>query len=310
MAQTSNRTMLISKLARQFRNNELGWRYTFNLKPTLLYAIDRKSVGVEGRRILYDLNRDGIAKTSVSRLLEDTSSYDELVSTVERIEIDLSEDLDAARAQVDNSGEVGSKTFMLELLGRYPTLDPQCVFARFALQPAILQIANAYFGMYTRLRYYNVWHTIASGSPARESQLWHRDREDYLILKMFLYLSDVDEGAGPFTYAKGTHPKGNRRQEAEYFLEGNVKRSTDEQMSAAAAPASWIKGIGPKGTIIFADTRGYHKGGLARERDRLMYTCMFTSQASQSQEFLRRTTTTPSPSDRKIAFALASNQIR
>ncbi len=36
-------------------------------------------------------------------------------------------------------------------------------------------------------------------------------------------------------------------------------------------------GVGPKGTIIFADTRGHHKGVGPRARPGIMYTCMFTS---------------------------------
>jgi hypothetical protein len=31
--------------------------------------------------------------------------------------------------------------------------------------------------------------------------------------------------------------------------------------------------------MIFADTHGYHKGGLARERDRLLYVAEYTSLA-------------------------------
>ena len=32
----------------------------------------------------------------------------------------------------------------------------------------------------------------------------------------------------------------------------------------------------------YADTNGYHRGGLARTGDRVMYTCMYTSRASES----------------------------
>src|SRR5262249_18997045 len=92
---------------------------------------------------------------------------------------------------------------------------------------------------------------------------------------------DVDEGAGPFTYAPGTHRKGPVRQRPDYFVdEKGAWRSTDEQMAVVLPPANWFNAVGPLGTIIFADTRGYHKGGLARSRDRLMYLCMFTSRAA------------------------------
>ncbi len=161
---------------------------------------------------------------------------------------------------------------------------------RFGLQKELLQIASAYFGMLTHLRFYNVWHTFATQAPARRSQLWHRDPEDHLILKVFVYLSDVDDGAGPFTYAPSTDLKGKIHQDPEYFREANrrAKRSEDEQMAAIVPPERWIKGVGEAGTIIFADRRGYHKGGLARTHDRIMYNCMFTSPASKTNEIFER----------------------
>src|SRR5262249_40807299 len=153
----------------------------------------------------------------------------------------------------------------------------------------ILKVANSYLGMCARLRFYNVWQTFSTNAEARESQLWHRDREDRLIFKAFVYLEDVPEFAGPFTYALGSHPKGNEKRKPRSFLEDGVERSTDAQMAEVIPPERWVSGVGQKGTIVFADTRGYHKGGLARTEDRIMYTCMFTSPASESREFFQRT---------------------
>jgi len=76
-------------------------------------------------------------------------------------------------------------------------------------------------------------------------------------------------------------------------------------MAAAVPPAYWRRATGPAGTIIFADTRGYHKGGEAHEHDRIMYTCMFTSPASESREFLKRPDSISTPTTRELAFALA-----
>ncbi len=173
---------------------------------------------------------------------------------------------------------------MYKLLGEKPTFDPPSIYARFALNQALLQSANEYFRMLTRLRYYNVWLTFVGDGAARESQLWHRDRDDLQIVKVFAYLSNVDEGAGPLTYAPRTHLLGKRRSEPEGFNERGVRRSTDEQMEAVVPKDEWIVATGRPGTVVFADTRGYHKGGLARAADRLFYTCMFVSQASQVRE--------------------------
>ncbi len=238
--------------------------------------------------LLGKLNGSGIAVTSVDRFLDETEEFHELSLAVSRLVESKKDDLAMFRAQAHDANAIGSKTFNLEMLGGELEFDAQNVFARFALNESILRIADAYFGMRVKLRYYNVWQTLASNCKSRESQLWHFDREDNYILKVFLYLDDVDEGAGPFTYAPGTHRKGRHFLiEPDYFLEGGVRRTTDDQMKAAFPKNRWISAEGKKGTIVFADTRGYHKGGEARTKDRLMFTCMFTSQASESKNLIR-----------------------
>jgi hypothetical protein len=296
---------MIRKLTRAGRHMGFTWRYLFNLAPTLSYQFSRDSISGEAARVLRELNRNGVAVSSAKALFEEASCYNELCESVDSLGKSSAGQLESARRAANEPGPAEHKSFIFPLLGDYPLFDPDGVFARFALQKPILQIANAYLGMYTRLRYYNVWHTFASRSDARQSQLWHRDREDLYIFKVFVYLSDIDEGAGPFTYARGSHPKGRLRRQPGYFLEGNVKRSSDEHMQEAVPKDEWLSCVGQKGTIIFADTQGYHKGGLARERDRLMYTCMFTSPASQSEEFFRRTAPVARPATKELAFALA-----
>ena len=239
-------------------------------------------------RVINELDSAGIAISSVDKLFGSDLNLRELDSEVGRILEIRKDEIDSLRSLVDDESEIGSKTFNLEILDRELKFDAECVFARFALNRSLLNIANAYFGMYAKLRYYNVWQTFASNGLPRESQLWHFDREDNYILKVFLYLEDVDEGAGPFTYAPGTHKKGRYRNiTPEYFFEGGVRRTTDDQMKAVFSEDQWIRALGKKGTIVFADTRGFHKGGEARTKDRLMYTCMYTSPASESKNLIK-----------------------
>lgn len=296
---------ILSRLAKAGRRNELIWRYGFNLGPTVSYKLGGSRLDGAGRKVLADLNRDGIAITSVGELCDDSDLYTDLLESVSSLESRNADRIASTRAAAADDGLIGEKTFNLELLGGRPLLDTQCAYARFALQPSILQIANTYFRMYARLRYYNVWHTVATKAEARESQLWHRDREDQYILKVFVYCADVDEGAGPFTYAAGSHKKGPYHDmHPEYHLEGGVRRSSDEQMAAVVPREKWVKGTGQAGTIVFADTHGYHKGGFARERDRIMFTCMFTSPASQSKELFDSGKLTELPLDKAQRTAL------
>ena len=300
---------ILRKLGRASRSFEFTFRYLYNFTPTLAYKFGRRSLSSEATRVLEDLNRDGVAMTSGGALLGPDSCYPELNEAVSNLECKLTDQLGAARRSAqDQIATDQKKNYLFPLLGERPVLDIDSVYVRFALHKPILRIANAYFGMYIRLRHYNVLHTFTTSGQASMSQLWHRDRDDlHYILKVFVYLSDVDEGAGPFVYAAGTHSKKKLRREPACFLEdGSVMRSDDTQMAEVIPPERWIRCVGAKGTIIFADTRGYHKGGLARERDRIMYTCMFASPLAP--ELFERPDGISLPLDKEQALALTATK--
>ncbi|MEQ1761680.1 MAG: phytanoyl-CoA dioxygenase family protein [Pyrinomonadaceae bacterium] len=280
---------MFRNLARETRRKELFWRYGFNLVPSLNYRFRSEGdANRETRNVLERLDREGIAITSIDELPELGAAFYDLDLTVKNILENRRTELNKLKLQANDKDKIGEKTFNVELLGSEVEFQPKSVFARFALHDALLNIANNYFRMLVKLRYYNVWLTFATKSKPRESQLWHFDREDNYILKVFVYLKDVDEGTGPFTYAPRTHRKGILHgMEPEYFVEKNVRRTTSEQMAAVVPAENWVKATGKKGTIVFADTRGYHKGGESRTSDRLMFTCMFTSPASESKRLLK-----------------------
>lgn len=278
----------IRSVLRSMKRSEPGWKYGSNIRSTLSYGITPKGVlkGTE-KAIVDELNSTGIAITSLDRLLSGESEFRLLASAVDRLVEHKRQEIDYLKSHANDETAIGIKTFNLECLGSELTFDADSAFARFALNDSLLNIANAYFRMHAKLRYYNVWYTAASSGKARESQLWHFDREDFYILKVFLYLDDVDEGAGPLTYAPGTHKKGKYYDlNPEFFVEGGVRRTTDDQMKAVYSEDKWVRAVGKKGTIVFADTRGFHKGGEARTKDRLMFTSMYTSPASESKNLI------------------------
>lgn len=273
---------------KRIKRNDFVWRLGSNFSPSLRYGFSfNERLGQAESEIVDRLNEDGIAISSIDSLPDLKDDFDNLCTATDTLIDEKIESISELRRNAGDDDQIGSKTFNLEMLGSQLVFEPQSNFARFALNQVLVDIANRYFHMCAKLRYYNVWLTAASRSKARESQLWHFDREDNYILKVFLYLDDVDEGSGPFTYAPGTHRKGRHKAiKPQNFIEGGVMRTTDEQMSAVYPKEKWNICTGKKGTIIFADTRGYHKGGEARTRDRLMFTCMYTSPASESKELI------------------------
>jgi hypothetical protein len=274
----------VRTLIKKARRRDLIWRYGFNLVPTLNYALRlRNRLNPEESQVLKALDENGIALSSVESLFGEAGAFAELRSTVAEVMAAKADELERLKAVADDTSSIGQKTFNAELLGSRPVFDHTSIYARIAFHRSLLNIANAYFGMAAKLRYYNVWYNVATTAEARESQLWHRDREDNLILKVFIYLSDVDKESGALSYVAKTHQKGaNRNIRPEFFMEDRVQRSTDEQMALAAGKDSWAQACGPRGTIAFVDTRGFHKGGEVRQGERLVYTAMFTSPASDS----------------------------
>lgn len=279
-------TYKMRRLVRKAKKTGLAWRFGTNLVPTVRFLMRKNGqTGLE-TEIVRKLDADGIASVSVHDL-DTFCRYDRLERYANELLTSRNVEVSRLKEKVNEDPSIGQKSFNLEMLGSELSYDAEDIFARFALSPSFLNIANSYFRMLTRLRYYNIWYTAASSVQARESQLWHFDREDRRILKVFLYLNDVDNGSGPFTYAPATHKKGQFGSIAPaYFDENGVRRTTDEQMAAVYPVSKWNISTGKAGTVIFADTSGFHKGGEARTNDRLMFTCMYTSPASESKQLL------------------------
>lgn len=298
-------TTPIRYLRKAIRQNDFYWRYIANAKPWLEYRLNgfARTAPVQ-RTIVEDLRQHGLAMTTAQALFGDSGLFDELQAKVSELERGMANEIMEARKQKDADG---FKTFLVQLLGPRPILDHQSIFTRIAVTPAVLGIVNGYFGLLARLKFYNVWLNFASTASARYSQLWHRDPEDRYILKMFIYLTEVDDEAGPLFYAPGTHGYGNVKAEPQLYREEGTTawRANDGDMNAVVPQEKWIKAVGPKGTIVFLDTRGYHKGGLARTKDRLAYNCMFTSQVGAFVDYFERPAVMPVVNNKPTSFALA-----
>jgi hypothetical protein len=119
------------------------------------------------------------------------------------------------------------------------------------------------------------WLNYPTSEPATLSQLWHHDPEDLKIIKVFIYLEDVGEGNGPFTYVPGTHPFGTHVPKAD--TRRRKERLADEQLGEVFPPSMWRVCTGPAGTMILADTLGYHRGGKPATGTRLLVTFTYTS---------------------------------
>lgn len=141
---------------------------------------------------------------------------------------------------------------------------------RYAASELLLDIVNSYGEGWRRLFYLDNWYTVAyPGADKRvASQRWHRDPEDEHIVKAFVYFSDVDEEAGPFEYVRSS-AAGGRYGDLWPWGEGN-RYPSPEVFDDAIAPEDRLTLTGPVGTMIICDTGGFHRGGFARTKPRVL----------------------------------------
>jgi hypothetical protein len=138
---------------------------------------------------------------------------------------------------------------------------------RWALDDRLLDIVEAYLGKEAAYDGALLYQSKADG---RENgiRVWHRDREDTRMVKVAIYLSDVDENAGPFQIlAPDLQRMVDQRSNWRYNVFRNANRAIQIRDS------DWANGVrtvtGQRGTVILTDTaRFHHRGSPPVDRDR------------------------------------------
>ena len=265
---------MFANLKKWIKRQPFVWYYLRNRK----FINKIPTTQTELLPILQELSKKGIAKSNFSTLFPEMNW------------VEFSEQVYNAVADYEKNGkfsENSDKDYMNFVLGLNPSYNVNSPWAKIAEHPNLKNIAFGYFKLSSvDMRYYNIWKHEATQGEAKGSQLWHRDREDEKILKLFICMEDVDDTKGPFTYAPGTHKDGSVKSTPRFIKEASgVHRTTDEMMSEIVPQKEWVKATGKKGDIILADTRGYHKGGFVKEGYRLLFTCMYVSPASERLYF-------------------------
>ena len=271
------------------RHYPLIWFYVLNRKSRKLYNSAHSEFSPKEQKIISAVEHDGIAFAHISDFFE-KEVYESLLQFVKKRwqDSDVQEQFRNRGVHLKKSTEGqamidGKNYFLMDLWNGPYVLDPRHVFIQFSLSKPILRIVSGYLKLFPKFRYWSLQATVPNiegdEGNARASQRWHRDPDDKKMLKVFLYLNDVDREAGPFMYVKGTHSIGRHRR----LFPGKPPQGTPKlpKIEDSMLPEQDIViALGKEGTLIFADTSGLHKGGLAESKNRFMYTSAYMSEAS------------------------------
>jgi hypothetical protein len=195
--------------------------------------------------IVQELETNGISVTSLEAL--NLSNTENFFSAAQKISEEL--------AQTAKSPKYKGKhtlTATAEQIMNHPD-----VFF-WGAQERLLRIVENYLKLpvaYDGLSYY---FSIANGVEAGPRK-WHRDKEDWRMIKIGVYLNDVDFLGGPF---ECVFPEYNMQlckkaeQKYQVFRHYELKNLLGEDSNI------WYKScIGSSGTVVFVDTASYYHRG-------------------------------------------------
>lgn len=183
------------------------------------------------------------AVATASLIEETAASRDEVLS------------LSPERDTTVNNGALEFPVLGHELAADGPTIA-------LATSPLILAPVVRYLGMMPI--FFNAFVTRAHHTELQpnSAHFFHLDPEDTRSFKVFVHLTDVDEGCGPFHAL----PADRTEQVLDAVSYRGVAKVDDDQVRDLVGWDEVVQVTGPAGTVAFADTtRCLHFGGRPRD---------------------------------------------
>ena len=194
-----------------------------------LSAKHRVSIDLKGDALLEHLRREGYAV--LPPLLSDEQIEEVLAFLAERKPVG-----NAALADYELTDVVNCPQIMA-----------------LANHPRLLALAGSYLGCAPTISSIGIRWSRPSGQIATV-QTFHRDPDDWKMVKFFTYLTDVFKGTGPHVFIAGSH-----RDRAPLY----ARRYSEEELAKTYGEKAFITIEGRRGTMFLADTSGVHKGAAA-----------------------------------------------
>jgi hypothetical protein len=265
---------------------EMDWRLRRNPVSRRSFARTPPQLNALQQRLLDELNEKGVAMCRFDEMFGSSDLWTRLSRQVE--EFTTSNRVqEAIRKTQREFGCMRDPNAVAHYILTYydtatrPTIDFGGPLLDLALSSQVLDLVNSYLEMWSKLIYFDIWHTLPLDTDTRIlSQRWHRDPEDRKKIRIFLYFNEVDEQAGAMEYFAGSQLGGPYQDLFPWHDPIRTPYPPEGDMERQIPPSQRLRLSGPPGTLIFCDTAGFHRGGIAKSKPRIITTAAYVTPAS------------------------------
>ena len=160
-----------------------------------------------------------------------------------------------------------------------------------ANSPPLVRLAAHYIGCKPTISAIGLRWSYPQAGSGKGLQGFHRDCDDWRFIKVFVYLTDVDDAAGPHVYVSGTH-----QEHCGVRLQPYSDADVDSRYGAPRVSSV----TGPAGTGFAVDTRGIHKGQVPTQKPRLLLQVQYSLLPVYMYRYAAPQRTAPGPLDSYI----------
>jgi len=154
---------------------------------------------------------------------------------------------------------------------------------RLACSPRIVAAVESYIGCSPTISAFAVWHTFP-GRVDAPAEIFHRDRDCFSFVKLFVYLSDVDADSGPHEFIQFSHnadalqayvQSSGLKIDLPRLFEGNSRNLNTADLKNVFGRIV-VNTTGPAGFGFLEDTYGLHRGTRPLSTSRLIFSVTYT----------------------------------
>jgi hypothetical protein len=217
-------------------------------------------------KLFNDIKEYGCGSINYKLLLNKTQQFESLIKRANEL-LKSQDELNAVTKKIT----IKQKKFKVTVTSLFNHRDLKCILS----DKNLIEIVRVYFQNEAYINQSSVWWDRSLGNSPRDSQKYHFDGEDPIMLKVFFYLTDVSVKDGPFMFIK----KSNKyRTKFNLILRHGIHDIEDNDLSSYTL-SNAEQFIGKAGKVIFADTNGFHKGGIVSPSSsgRILFTLTFVS---------------------------------